>query len=147
MSSGILATTWPVRCRSWGGLGDIFRRGGLTMALTEQDYSGVQTNTTAPASVNAGEKTGRRLPSLDLLRGLIVLGMIIVNATAAFETVMPNVFPVLLHAKWAGFTAADVVFPAFITIVGISIAISTKPGQRAGTSLRKILWRSGRLIL
>ena len=117
------------------------------MASIEQDYSGVRTNTTAPAAVNAADKTGRRLPSLDLLRGLIVLGMIIVNATAAFETVMPNVFPVLLHAKWAGFTAADVVFPAFITIVGISIAISSKPGQRAGTSLRKILWRSARLIL
>ena len=117
------------------------------MASIEQDYSGVRTNTTAPAAVNAADKTGRRLPSLDLLRGLIVLGMIIVNATAAFETVMPNVFPVLLHAKWVGFTAADVVFPAFITIVGISIAISSKPGQRAGTSLRKILWRSARLIL
>jgi predicted acyltransferase len=93
------------------------------------------------------DKKGRRLPSLDLLRGLTVAGMIVVNATAAFETVMPRVFPVLLHAKWAGFTAADLVFPAFIAMVGVSIAISAKPGRPDAAAARKILARAARLIL
>jgi predicted acyltransferase len=113
--------------------------------LRERAYRVIEADSTTPGAA-AGKKSGRLL-SLDLVRGLTIVGMIIVNATAAFEVVMPNVFPVLLHAKWAGFNAADAVFPAFITIVGISIAISTKPGQARGTSTRKILWRAVRLIL
>ncbi|MEJ5978824.1 heparan-alpha-glucosaminide N-acetyltransferase domain-containing protein [Novosphingobium sp. PS1R-30] len=86
-----------------------------------------------------------RLPSLDLLRGLTVAGMIVVNATAALNYVAGPVFPVLLHARWAGFTAADAVFPAFITMVGVSIAISARPD--APLSARRIAWRALRLIL
>jgi predicted acyltransferase len=91
------------------------------------------------------DAAGRRLRSLDLLRGLTVLGMILVNATAGVRRLDGPVFPLLLHAKWAGFTFADAVFPAFIVMVGISIAISSRPDRAAPVGA--ILGRAARLIL
>jgi predicted acyltransferase len=79
------------------------------------------------------------------MRGLTVAGMIVVNATAALDYVAGPVFPILLHAQWAGFTAADAVFPAFITMVGVSVAVANKPDNPLGA--RRILWRAARLIL
>lgn len=97
----------------------------------------------APGETGARKK--ERLASLDLLRGLTVFGMIIVNASAALEAAGEKIFPVLLHAHWAGFTAADAVFPAFITMVGVSIGVSGRPGAKAPAGA--ILWRAARLIL
>ncbi|WP_454882875.1 acyltransferase family protein [Sphingomonas oryzagri] len=83
-----------------------------------------------------------RLHSIDLLRGLTVLGMIIVNATAGVAHRDGPVFPLLLHADWAGFTIADSVFPAFILIMGVSVALSAKSSRMA-----PILGRTLRLVL
>lgn len=90
------------------------------------------------------DRAGRRLVSLDLLRGLTVLGMIIVNSTAGVQKHDGPVFPLLLHADWAGFTIADSIFPAFILMVGVSVAISSR-GTAPET--RRVLLRAGRLIL
>lgn len=86
-----------------------------------------------------------RVASLDILRGLTVIGMIVVNAAAGLQR-----FPIpaaLLHSHWIGLTLADLVFPAFIFIVGVSIAVSmpTAVLDRATTS--RIAMRSLRLIL
>jgi len=86
----------------------------------------------------------RRLPSLDLLRGLTVLGMIIVNATAGVAHRDGPVFPPLLHSDWAGFTLADSVFPAFIVMLGVSITLSSQ-ARTGGTG--PILMRAARLVL
>lgn len=90
------------------------------------------------------DRAGRRLRSLDLLRGLTVLGMILVNATSTVAPVDGPVFGLLLHAKWAGFTLADAVFPAFILMTGVSIAISSRGDDPDGL---RILGRAGRLVL
>lgn len=85
-----------------------------------------------------------RLRSLDLLRGLTVLGMIVVNATAGVAHRDGPVFSLLLHSDWAGFTVADAVFPAFIIMLGVSITLSSQ----ARVSLPgPIIWRAIRLIL
>jgi predicted acyltransferase len=86
----------------------------------------------------------RRLRSLDALRGLTVVGMILVNASAALSYRGP-VFPLLLHAEWAGFTIADTVFPAFIVMVGVSIAVASRPDRPLAKATA--LARAGRLIL
>jgi len=91
-----------------------------------------------------GRPRSRRLPSLDLLRGLTVLGMIVVNATAGVAHRDGPVFPLLLHSEWAGFTIADAVFPAFIVMLGVSIAFSSQ--AREGP-VGPILGRAARLIL
>jgi predicted acyltransferase len=84
-----------------------------------------------------------RLPSLDLLRGLAVLGMIVVNATAGVARRDGPVFPLLLHSDWAGFTIADAVFPAFIVMIGVSLTLSSQAGGKTAP----VLFRAGRLIL
>ena len=64
--------------------------------------------------------TSKRLVSLDVLRGITVCGMILVNNAGACG----YAYAPLKHAKWDGFTPADLVFPAFMFIMGVSIYLS-----------------------
>src|SRR5262245_26272603 len=52
--------------------------------------------------------TGHRLESLDVLRGLTMAAMVIVNNPGDWE----HVYPPLLHADWHGWTTTDLIFPA-----------------------------------
>ncbi|MEC4895131.1 MAG: DUF5009 domain-containing protein [Oscillatoria sp. PMC 1051.18] len=61
-----------------------------------------------------------RLISLDVFRGLAIAGMILVNNPGSWAAV----YPPLLHAEWHGFTPTDLVFPAFLFIVGTAIAFA-----------------------
>ena len=51
----------------------------------------------------------KRLLSLDVLRGITVAGMILVNNTGKCG----YNFAAFAHAKWDGFSPADLVFPMF----------------------------------
>src|SRR3546814_20437526 len=78
-----------------------------------------------------------RLISLDVLRGLTVAGMILVNSAAAMKYgAKANVAPILLHVSWEGLHRADLVFPGFVPMVGIAIPFSfnRKSGDK-GTSV------------
>lgn len=105
--------------------------------------TGMTPQATGPARPH--DRAGHRLRSLDILRGLTVFGMILVNATAGVQQKDGPVFALLLHSQWAGFTLADTVFPAFITMVGVSIAVSARAGRAVDT--RAVLMRALRLIL
>jgi len=61
-----------------------------------------------------------RLYSLDVLRGIAIAGMIIVNNPGSWQ----HVHPVLKHSEWNGCTPADMVFPLFLFIVGTSMSFS-----------------------
>jgi predicted acyltransferase len=88
-----------------------------------------------------------RLLSLDMMRGLAVMGMILVNSMAGLAS-EGKVFPLLLHAHWDGLTIADVVFPMFLMMVGVSIPLSLRNANGlSGDESRRILWRTFRLIL
>ena len=88
-----------------------------------------------------------RLLSLDVMRGLVIVGMIAVNSAAFVRNVNGfDVYPILLHAKWAGFTLADFVFPSFVFMVGVSIAVAMRGAAMTGATLRAIAARSLRLI-
>ena len=69
-----------------------------------------------------------RVPALDLLRGIAVAAMIVVNNPGNWS----SVFPQLTHASWNGVTAADLIFPAFIFIMGVAMAftLSPRPARR-----------------
>ncbi|WKL56957.1 heparan-alpha-glucosaminide N-acetyltransferase domain-containing protein [Asticcacaulis sp. ZE23SCel15] len=93
-----------------------------------------------------------RLISLDVLRGLTVIGMILVNATAGMKYGQnAEVYPLLLHAHWDGLMIADVVFPAFLMMVGVSIPMALdRTRQLSGLNrdqALKIFWRTFRLFL
>ena len=62
----------------------------------------------------------KRYLSLDVLRGLTVAFMIIVNNPGSWS----NIFPPLRHAAWDGCTPCDLVFPFFMFCVGASMAFS-----------------------
>jgi predicted acyltransferase len=65
------------------------------------------------------ELASARWRSLDIFRGLAVLGMILVNAA----DLGGDAFPWLRHAEWDGLTIADLVFPSFLFIVGVSLGL------------------------
>ena len=65
------------------------------------------------------ETKSKRLLSLDVLRGLTVAGMILVNNGGGAHSFEP-----LNHSKWNGLTPCDLVFPFFLFMVGVSIFIS-----------------------
>ena len=85
----------------------------------------------------------QRLLSLDILRGLTIILMIIVNTPGSWS----HVYAPLLHAEWDGLTPTDFVFPCFLFIVGASIvfALGKKTDQRGVVT--KILWRALKIYL
>ncbi|MES2442123.1 MAG: heparan-alpha-glucosaminide N-acetyltransferase domain-containing protein [Pseudomonadota bacterium] len=92
----------------------------------------------------------QRLLSLDVLRGLTVVGMILVNSMAGMKYgAKAEVFPLLLHAEWNGLTLADLVFPGFLMMVGVSIplALAAARERGGGGETGAILARAGRLVL
>lgn len=62
-----------------------------------------------------------RLRAVDILRGMTVMFMILVNNGAGKE-----IFATLKHSKWNGMTPCDLVFPFFLFIMGFSIFLSLK---------------------
>ncbi len=58
--------------------------------------------------------------SLDLFRGLTILLMVVVNVQGSPD----NVYPLLDHAEWNGLTLADLVFPWFLFIAGLSAPLA-----------------------
>lgn len=89
---------------------------------------------------------GKRLTSLDALRGLAVAGMILVNAPGSDE-----VFSVLRHSTWHGWTGADLVFPAFLVALGASVPLALarrrEAGEARGALIRGVLLRAAGLFL
>lgn len=87
-----------------------------------------------------------RLPSVDVLRGLAVAGMILANNPGERGAVYAQ----LRHAAWHGLTVADGVFPLFLFLVGVSVTLSLEAGPRAAGSARRfwprVLRRAGLLF-
>lgn len=86
-----------------------------------------------------------RLVSLDIFRGVTIAGMIIVNNLGAW-TDTPR-FPRLTHAEWNGCTLADLIFPCFIFIVGVSAVFSLsrrlEKGEPRSRLYQQIFTRAG----
>src|SRR3954467_4307572 len=71
-------------------------------------------------SVATPQTAGTRMRALDGLRGLAVLGMILVNNQGSGA----HAFWGMAHADWNGWSPADLVFPTFLFVVGGSLALS-----------------------
>jgi len=71
----------------------------------------------------------KRLMSVDFLRGLAIAGMIVVNNPGD----RLHVFDQLRHAVWDGCTVADGIFPVFLFLVGVCVALAVdRDAVRAG---------------
>ena len=94
-----------------------------------------------PASSSA------RLASVDALRGITVAAMLLVNDPGDWG----HVYWPLDHAEWNGCTPTDLIFPFFLFIVGVSIALAFGPRlERAdarATLLRAAMGRALRILV
>lgn len=85
------------------------------------------------------KSASNRILALDILRGITIAGMLLVNNPGGWD----SVYAPLRHADWHGLTPTDLVFPFFMFIMGVSTYISlNKYGfVFSSDSLRKILRR------
>lgn len=72
-----------------------------------------------------------RLLSLDILRGITIAGMILVNNPGSWS----HIYAPLQHAPWEGLTPTDLVFPFFMFIMGISTYLSLMKQNFAASPL------------
>ena len=86
-----------------------------------------------------------RYPAIDLLRGITVCFMIIVNTGGSGA----EPYALLQHAEWHGFTPTDLVFPTFLFVVGNALAFTLPKLQEMedGQAIRKILKRTALIFL
>ena len=88
---------------------------------------------------------GTRFRAIDVLRGLTLALMIVVNMSIS-DT---KSYAPLLHAAWHGLTLTDLVFPTFMFVVGAALSYSLEKYERLGDGavLRKIVTRTVLLFL
>jgi predicted acyltransferase len=83
-----------------------------------------------------------RFRSLDVFRGMAICLMIIVNTPGAGS----EPWPILDHADWFGFTAADIVFPSFLFAVGNALAFGSLKSAAKSEFWRKTLRRTAIIL-
>ncbi|MCX5795616.1 MAG: heparan-alpha-glucosaminide N-acetyltransferase domain-containing protein [Elusimicrobia bacterium] len=88
---------------------------------------------TSPAPAQPG-----RLLSLDAFRGATIAAMFLVNNAGDWD----HVFPPLAHADWNGCTAADLIFPFFLFIMGVAMTYSFGKRAQDGPPIAPIIRRT-----
>jgi predicted acyltransferase len=76
-----------------------------------------------------------RLTSLDAFRGFTIAAMVLVNNPGEWA----NLYPQLAHAPWHGWTFTDLIFPFFLFIGGVSMALSLGRLAEAGADKPALL--------
>jgi len=91
-------------------------------------------------------KSGDRLVSLDAFRGATIAAMLLVNNPGTWS----DVYGPLLHAPWHGWTFTDLIFPAFLWIMGVSLTLSTarrvESGADRGALFRHVAQRAAIIV-
>jgi predicted acyltransferase len=83
----------------------------------------------------ASPSKSSRLISLDVVRGISIAFMILVNDNGSER----YAYWPLKHAAWSGWTPTDLVFPSFLFLVGVSIVLSTDSRRARGESRKTLL--------
>ena len=77
-----------------------------------------------------------RVISVDMLRGMTVAMMLLVNDPGDWE----HVFRQLDHAEWNGWTLTDLVFPTFLFLMGAAMVFSMSARTARGESRKLQSW-------
>jgi predicted acyltransferase len=92
-------------------------------------------------------KTGKnqRYLALDVLRGLTVALMILVNTPGSWS----HIYAPFKHAPWDGFTPTDWVFPSFLFVIGNAMSFSLRKYESISESvfLKKVFKRAALIFL
>ncbi|MBR6282809.1 MAG: DUF5009 domain-containing protein [Muribaculaceae bacterium] len=67
-------------------------------------------------------KESKRLLAVDILRGITIAGMLLVNNPGSWS----HLYTPLGHAEWIGLTPTDLVFPFFVFVMGVSMFFSLR---------------------
>jgi len=89
--------------------------------------------TSSAAETTSVTKTSTRLISLDVMRGITVAFMILVNNGNQY-----SYWP-LKHAEWNGWTPTDMVFPTFLFLMGTSLVFSFESRLSRGISRASLM--------
>ena len=91
------------------------------------------------------EATRQRYLSLDVLRGMTIALMIVVNTPGSWQTI----YAPFRHAAWHGFTVTDLVFPTFLFVVGNAMSFSMRKFEKQEDSifLKKVFKRTVLIFL
>ena len=86
-----------------------------------------------------------RYLALDVLRGMTIAFMIIVNTPGSWR----DLYAPLAHAEWHGFTPTDLVFPTFLFVVGnaMSFALKKLAEMSPGDFYKKVFKRAFLIFL
>lgn len=99
-----------------------------------------------PDPASTATTTAPRLASVDVLRGLTVAGMLLVNNAGDWS----HVHPWLRHAAWHGCQPADLIFPLFLFVAGVSLSLAVGPqlerGRASPPLCRALLLRAARVF-
>lgn len=103
--------------------------------MIKEEY--IETAGVASPTPVAGKQ---RYLSLDVLRGLTIALMVLVNNPGSWG----SIYAPFKHAAWHGFTITDLVFPSFLFVVGNAMSFSMRKFQQQseGVFLRKVIKRS-----
>jgi predicted acyltransferase len=82
--------------------------------------------------------TSPRLLSVDVFRGIAVAAMLLVDYPGNEE----GGYRLIRHAPWNGLTAADMIFPSFVFLMGISIVLSFSVRLQRGESRQQIAFHA-----
>ncbi len=95
------------------------------------------------ADIPAPEK-GKRILALDVMRGMTIALMIVVNNSGG-----PESYIQLQHSVWNGMTLCDLVFPFFLFIMGVTtyLSLSKNGFKREGKTIVKIFRRTVSILL
>ncbi|MDB6163854.1 MAG: rane protein [Xanthomonadaceae bacterium] len=87
-----------------------------------------------------------RFVSVDVLRGLTVAAMLLVNTPGDWN----HVYAPLLHSEWNGCTPTDLIFPMFLFVAGVSISLGVVSRVERGANVRAtrqaVLLRAARIV-
>lgn len=86
-----------------------------------------------------------RVVSLDAFRGFVMLSMLLETLGLekfAGRPVLGTLFTQLNHAAWVGFHFEDYILPAFLFIIGVSMAISDEKRRARGEAYRPRLFHA-----
>ena len=86
-----------------------------------------------------------RYLALDVLRGMTIAFMIIVNTPGSWR----DLYAPLAHADWHGFTPTDLVFPTFLFVVGNAMSFALKKLNEMSSSdfYKKVFKRAALIFL
>ncbi len=79
----------------------------------------------------------QRLLSLDVVRGITIAFMIMVNNNGGSGS-----WRFMNHAQWNGLTPTDLVFPTFVFVVGVSVVFSFAARLARGATRSKLAWHT-----